>query len=388
MPSTLTLPRADGTLDSYTLSGRAPIEAPDGPITSRIGMAAVHVVADPRAPINPTLEVALDWDATLAFRRHVWSLGLAVAEAMDTAQRGMGFEWATARDLIKRTVAESRTVPGAVVASGAGTDQLEAGPRVTIADVEAAYEEQCAWIEGCGGRIILMASRALAACAKSPDDYVKVYGRILGQAREPVIVHWLGEMFDPALAGYWGSHDRDRQVETLLAIVNEYATKIDGVKISLLDQQREIAMRRRFPTGVRMYTGDDFDYPTTIAGDTHGHSDALLGIFDVIAPAASAALHALDRGDRGEFERILAPTLTLSRHVFGAPTRFYKTGVVFAAYLNGHQAHFRMVGGLESARSIAHLGEQFRLMDAAGLLRDPELAAARMRRVLAVAGIE
>jgi hypothetical protein len=351
-------------------------------------MAAVHVVADPRAPINPTLEVALDWDATLAFRRHVWSLGLAVAEAMDTAQRGMGFEWATARDLIKRTVAESRTVPGAVVASGAGTDHLEAGPRVTIADVEAAYEEQCAWIEGCGGRIILMASRALAACAKSPDDYVKVYGRILGQAREPVIVHWLGEMFDPALAGYWGSHDRDRQVETLLAIVNEYAPKIDGVKISLLDQQREIAMRRRFPTGVRMYTGDDFDYPTTIAGDAHGHSDALLGIFDVIAPAASAALHALDRGDRGEFERILAPTLTLSRHVFGAPTRFYKTGVVFAAYLNGHQAHFRMVGGLESARSIAHLGEQFRLMDAAGLLRDPELAAARMRRVLAVAGIE
>jgi hypothetical protein len=388
MPPTLTLPRADGTLGSYTLSGRAPIEAPGGAITSRIGMAAVHVVADPRAPINPTLEVALDWDATLAFRRHVWSLGLAVAEAMDTAQRGMGFEWATARDLIKRTVAESRTVPGAVVASGAGTDHLEAGPRVTIADVEAAYEEQCAWIEGCGGRIILMASRALAACAKSPDDYVKVYGRILGQAREPVIVHWLGEMFDPALAGYWGSHDRDRQVETLLAIVNEYATKIDGVKISLLDQQREIAMRRRFPTGVRMYTGDDFDYPTTIAGDAHGHSDALLGIFDVIAPAASAALHALDRGDRGAFERILAPTLTLSRHVFGAPTRFYKTGVVFAAYLNGHQAHFRMVGGLESARSIAHLGEQFRLMDAAGLLRDPELAAARMRRVLAVAGIE
>jgi len=388
MPPTLTLPRADGTLAFYTLSGRAPIQAPAGPIGSRIGMAAVHLVADPRAPINPTLEVALDWDATLAFRRHVWSLGLAVAEAMDTAQRGMGFEWATARELIKRTVAESKTVPGAVLASGAGTDHLEAGPRVTLADVEAAYEEQCAWIEGCGGRIILMASRALAACAKSPDDYVKVYGRILSQAREPVIVHWLGEMFDPALAGYWGSSDRDRQVETLLAIVNEYAARIDGVKISLLDQAREIAMRRRFPKGVRMYTGDDFDYPTTIVGDAHGYSDALLGIFDVIAPAASAALHALDRGDRAEFERILAPTLTLSRHVFGAPTRFYKTGVVFAAYLNGHQSHFRMVGGLESARSIAHLGEQFRLMDAAGLLRDPELAAARMRRVLAVAGIE
>jgi hypothetical protein len=388
MPPTLTLPRADGTLAAYTLSGRPPVTAPAGPITSRVGMAAVHVVADPRAAINPTLDVALDWDATLRFRHHVWSLGLAVAEAMDTAQRGMGFDWTAARELIKRSVAESKTVPGAVLASGAGTDHLEPGPRVTLADVEAAYEEQCAWIEGCGGRIILMASRALAACAKSPDDYVKVYGRILSQAREPVIVHWLGEMFDPALAGYWGSADRDRQVETLLAIVSEYAAKIDGVKISLLDQPREIAMRRRFPKGVRMYTGDDFDYPTTIGGDAHGHSDALLGIFDVIAPAASAALHALDRGDRAEFERVLAPTLTLSRHVFGAPTRFYKTGVVFAAWLNGHQSHFRMVGGLESARSIVHLAEQFRLMDAAGLLRDPELAAVRMRHALALAGIE
>jgi uncharacterized protein DUF993 len=388
MPPSLKLPRADGTLASYTLSGRPPIESPAGPIHSRVGMAAVHLVADPLAAINPTLEVALDWDATLRFRHHVWSLGLAVAEAMDTAQRGMGFDWAVARELIKRTVAESRTVPGAVLASGAGTDHLEPGPRVTLADVEAAYEEQCAWIEGCGGRLILMASRALAACAKSPDDYVKVYGRILSQAREPVIVHWLGEMFDPALAGYWGSTDRDRQVETLLAIVGEYAAKIDGVKISLLDQAREIAMRRRFPASVRMYTGDDFDYPTTIRGDGQRHSDALLGIFDVIAPAASAALKALDRGDMATYERLLAPTLTLSRHVFGAPTRFYKTGVVFAAYLNGHQSHFRMVGGLESARSIVHLSEQFRLMDAAGLLRDPETAAVRMRRVLAVAGID
>jgi uncharacterized protein DUF993 len=388
MPSTLMLPRADGTLAPFALSGRPPIAVPAGPIRSRVGMAAVHVVADARAAINPTLQVALDWDATLRFRHHIWSLGLAVAEAMDTSQRGMGFDWSSARELIRRSVAESKTVPGAVLASGAGTDHLEPGPRVTLADVEAAYEEQCAWIEGCGGRIILMASRALAGCAKSPDDYVKVYGRILSQAREPVIVHWLGEMFDPALAGYWGSSDRDRQVETLLAIVGEHAARIDGVKISLLDQAREIVMRRRFPPGVRMYTGDDFDYPTTIGGDAHGHSDALLGIFDVIAPAAAAALHALDRGDRAEFERILAPTLTLSRHVFGDPTRFYKTGVVFAAYLNGHQSHFRMVGGLESARSIVHLGEQFRLMDAAGLLRDPEMAATRMRRVLAVAGIE
>jgi hypothetical protein len=388
MRPTLKLPRPDGTLALYTPSGRAPIVGSPGPITSRVGMAAVHVVADPLAAINPTLQVALDWDATLRFRRHVWSLGLAVAEAMDTAQRGMGFDWTAAKELIKRSVAESKTVAGAVLASGAGTDHLEAGPRVTLADVEAAYEEQCAWIEGCGGRIILMASRALAACAKSPDDYVKVYGRILSQAREPVIVHWLGEMFDPALAGYWGSPDRDRQVETLLAIVNEYAGKIDGVKISLLDQAREIAMRKRFPASVRMYTGDDFDYPTTIRGDGQRHSDALLGIFDVIAPAAAAALKALDRGDRASYETILAPTLTLSRHVFGDPTRFYKTGVVFAAYLNGHQSHFRMVGGMESARSIVHLSEQFRLMDAAGLLCNPETAAVRMRAVLAVAGIE
>src|ERR671925_665238 len=337
MPPTLTLPRLDGTLAPYTLSGRLPITAPPGPIQSRIGMAAVHVVADPLARINPTLEVALDWEATLRFRHHVWSLGLAVAEAMDTSQRGMGFEWP--------------------------------------------------WIEGCGGRIILMASRALAACAKSPDDYVKVYGRILSQVREPVIIHWLGEMFDPALAGYWGSHDRDRQTETLLAIVTEYAAKIDGVKISLLDQAREIAMRRRFPPSVRMYTGDDFDYPTTIRGDGQRHSDALLGIFDVIAPAAAAALKALDRGDLATYVRVLAPTLTLSRHVFGDPTRFYKTGVVFAAYLNGHQSHFRMVGGMESARSVVHLSEQFRLMDAAGLLTDPDRAAERMRRVLAVAGV-
>ena len=387
MPPTLTLPRLDGTLAPYTLSGRAPVTAPPGPITSRVGMAAVHVVANPLAHVNPTLDAAVDWDATLRFRHHIWSLGLAVAEAMDTSQRGMGFEWVSAKELIKRSVAEARTVPGAVLASGAGTDHLAPGPRVTIADVEAAYEEQCAWIEGCGGRIILMASRALAACAKSPDDYVKVYGRILSQVREPVIIHWLGEMFDPALAGYWGSHERDRQTETLLAIVNEFAPRIDGVKISLLDQKREIAMRTRFPASVRMYTGDDFDYPTTIRGDGTRHSDALLGIFDVIAPAASAALKALDRGDLDTYEKVLAPTLTLSRHVFGDPTRFYKTGVVFAAYLNGHQSHFRMVGGLESARSIPHLAEQFALMDRAGLLRDPDQAAERMRRVLAVAGV-
>jgi hypothetical protein len=387
MSERLRLPRADGTLEAYTPGPPASFPVSAGPIRSRIGYAAVHVVADPLADIDPTLDVALDWEATLAYRRHVWSLGLAVAEAMDTSQRGMGFSWSTAKELIRRSVAEARTVPGAVLGSGAGTDHLEPGPRVTIADVEAAYEEQCEFIESVGGRIILMASRALAACAKGPDDYVKVYGKLLAQVKEPVIIHWLGDMFDPALAGYWGSRDLDQAAETLLAIVAEHAAKVDGVKISLLDQRREIAMRRRFPRGVRMYSGDDFDYPTTIRGDEHGHSDALLGIFDVIAPAASAALHALDAGDLTAYETILAPTLPLSRHLFGAPTRFYKTGVVFMAYLNGHQSHFRMVGGLESARSVVHVAEIFRLADRAGLLRDPDQATERMRRVLALAGI-
>ena len=384
----LRLPRADGSLRSYVPGRPTTFPVPTGPIRSRIGLAAVHVVADPRTDVSPTLEAALDWDATLAYRRYIWSLGLGVAEAMDTAQRGMGFSWNAAKELIARSIAEARGVPGARLGSGAGTDQLEPGPAITLADVEAAYEEQCAFIEGLGGRLILMASRALAACAKGPEDYAKVYGRILAQAREPVIIHWLGDMFDPALAGYWGSRDMDRATETLLAIVHEHAQKIDGVKISLLDQAREIAMRRRFPPGVRMYTGDDFDYPTTIRGDGERWSDALLGIFDVIAPAASAALQALDAGDVARYDAILAPTLPLSRHIFRDPTRFYKTGVVFMAYLNGHQSHFRMVGGLESARSVVHLAELFVLADRAGLLRDPDLAADRMRRVLALAGVE
>ena len=385
--ATVKLPRADGTITEHRLGPAASFAGSSGPIASRIGFAAVHVVADPLADVNPTLDVALDWDATLAYRRYVWSLGLAVAEAMDTSQRGMGFPWSTARELITRTVAEARSMLGAVVFSGGGTDDLPPSPSTTLSQVEAEYEAQCSFIESVGGRIILMASRALAACARGPEDYAKVYGRILTQVKEPVIIHWLGDMFDPALAGYWGSPDLDQASETLLAIVHEHAARIDGVKISLLDQRREIAMRRRFPAGVRMYTGDDFDYPTTIGGDADGHSDALLGIFDVIAEAASAALRALDRDDRPGFERILAPTLPLSRHLFGAPTRFYKTGVVFMAYLNGHQSHFRMVGGLESARSAVHLAELFVLADRASLFRDPDQAAERMRRVMAVAGV-
>ena len=383
----LLLPHVDGTLGPYVLTRAAQCPAAPEPITSRISYAAVHVVCDPLADNDPTLDVAVDWDATLAYRRYLWSLGLAVAEAMDTAQRGMGLSWEAAKELIRRSVAEARTVPGARLASGAGTDHLEPRPGVTLAEVETAYEEQCAYVEGVGGRIILMASRALAAAARGPEDYAKVYGRILSQVKEPVIIHWLGDMFDPALAGYWGSSDMDRATETCLAILHEHAAKVGGLKISLLDQEREIAMRKRLPKGVRMYTGDDFDSPTTIRGDAQGASDALLGIFDVIAPAAAAALRALDAGDLDRYEAIFAPTLPLARHIFKAPTRFYKTGVVFTAYLNGHQSHFRLVGGFESARSIVHLAELFVLADRAGILRDPDLAADRMRRLLAVAGI-
>jgi hypothetical protein len=393
---TLSLPNADGTLSAHALRGAATWMLPAArPAWNRVAFAAAHVVSDPRAAIDPWLDVAIDWDATLAFRRHLWSLGFAVAEAMDTAQRGMGLDWPNSRELIRRSVAEAAATPGAVVFSGAGTDHLTVGPVFAgnMDDVIAAYEEQCEAIEKIGGRIILMASRALAACARSPDDYAKVYGRVLAQVRQPVLLHWLGDMFDPALAGYWtgrGASDpgHAKAMDVCAGVIAANAAKIDGIKISLLDDTKEIALRRRLPKGVRMYTGDDFNFAALIGGDGGGHSDALLGIFDAIAPAASAALSALAQGDRATFDRILAPTVPLSRHIFAAPTRFYKTGVVFMAWLNGHQSHFTMVGGQESARSLVHLAQVFRLADAAGLLRDPDLATARMRTLLAVHGVE
>jgi len=381
------LPRADGTLAPYTLGPPSDFQPPAAPLRSRVAYAAAHVVCDPLADNNPTLDASVDWETTLAFRRHLWSLGFAVAEAMDTAQRGMGLDWATTRELIRRSIAEARVV-GGQIACGAGTDHLAPAPGIGPEAVEEAYEEQVSFVEGLGGRVILMASRALAACALGPDDYVRVYDRILSQVARPVILHWLGEMFDPQLAGYWGSRDVDAAMEVCLHIIGDHAAKIDGIKISLLDAEREIAMRRRLPPDVKMYTGDDFNYPELILGDDQGHSHALLGIFDAIAPAASAALQALDAQDRDRYEAILAPTVPLSRHIFRAPTYYYKTGVVFLAYLNGHQAHFRMVGGQESARSVVHLAELFVLADRAGLLRDPELAAARMRCFLKLAGIE
>jgi hypothetical protein len=315
----------------------------------------------------------------------LWSLGFSLAEAMDTAQRGMGLDWETTKELISRSVTEARS-RGAEIACGAGTDHLQP-VGATLEDVKAAYGEQCEFVEGEGGRVILMASRALAAVAKTPEDYAEVYGSMLAQVSNPVILHWLGEAFDPALGGYWGHRDLDDAMEVCLSIIGDHAEKVDGIKTSLLDKNREVEMRRRLPQGVKMYTGDDFNYPELIRGDDEGFSHALLGIFDAIAPAAAAALAALDAGDTGRYEEILGPTVPLSRRIFKAPTQYYKTGVVFLAYLNGHQDHFRMVGGLESARSVVHLSELFVLADKANLLLDGERAAQRMRRVLALAGV-
>ncbi len=384
---TIDLPTADGRLVPYKMGApRALPERPTRPF-NRIALSAAHIVADPLSTSEPWLDAAVDWEATIAYRRHLWRLGLGVAEAMDTAQRGTGLDWPTSLELIERSVAAAKEFPGAILFCGAGTDHLPASARPTLEEVIRAYEEQCAAIERVGGRLILMASRALAAVARSPDDYLKVYDRVLAQVRDKVIIHWLGDMFDPALAGYWGHRDDLKAMDVALAMIAANAAKIDGIKISLLDKDKEIIMRRRLPTGVRMYTGDDFNYAELIAGDEQGYSDALLGIFDAIAPAASAALGALAGNDYPSFHDILVPTVSLSRHIFQAPTRFYKTGVVFMAWLNGHQRHFVMIGGQQSARHILHLSELFRLADQAGLLVDPDLAAARMRQTLAVHGL-
>jgi hypothetical protein len=388
----INLPTATGRIETFVLSQpRAYPDKAEGAF-NRVAFAAAHVVADARVAGDPWLDCALDWEQTLRYREYLWDLGLGVAEAMDTAQRGTGLDWPTSLELIRRSVAaarawEAREGRPALIFSGCGTDHLDPAQVRSIDEVIRAYLDQMAAIEAAGGRLIVMASRALARIAKSPADYERVYDRVLSQAREPVIIHWLGEMFDPALAGYWGSADHMAAMETAVSIINAHAGKVDGVKISLLDKDKEIAMRRRLARGVRMYTGDDFNYAELIAGDEAGHSDALLGIFDAIAPAASAALAALAAGDRERFEGILATTVPLSRHIFQAPTRFYKTGVVFMAWLNGLQNHFVMVGGQQSARSLLHLAELFRLADRAGLLRDPDLACRRMGHVLALHGV-
>jgi Protein of unknown function (DUF993) len=396
------LPCPDGSIEDYRLGPPRDWQRPGAPFQTRIGFAAAHVVADPLADNTPGRPAALDWDATLAFRRHLWSYGLGVADAMDTAQRGMGLTWDATAELIRRSAAEADAT-GGLLACGVGTDQLaQANEKsgatrggatrigatgagaATLDAVVHAYEEQLALVEGVGARPILMASRQLAAAAGDADDYAKVYGRLLGQCTRPAILHWLGPMFDPALEGYWGSQDIEAATEAFLDIVRTHAASVDGVKVSLLDADHEVRLRDALPEGVHLYTGDDFHYPELIKSG----SDALLGIFDAIAPAAAAAFAALDAGDEQGYDEAFAATVPLSRHLFATPTYYYKTGICFLAWLCGHQEAFAMVGGLQSARSVAHLVKAFRLADQAGLLPDPDLAASRMRQFLALAGVK
>jgi Protein of unknown function (DUF993) len=380
------LPQSDGSLKALTLKAQ-PI-APQGPLPAfnRVVYAAAHVVIDPLATADPwDASPVVDWDATTAFREHLWRLGFRIAEAMDTAQRGMGVDWPVARELIRRSLRHARTIPGADLACGVGTDQLVPTVDVTIADVEAAYREQFDVVENEGGRVILMASRALVQAARSADDYLALYGRLLRDASQPVVLHWLGEMFDPALRGYWGSTDIATALDTVAGLIHEHAAKVEGIKVSLLDAQWEIALRKRLPPGVKMYTGDDFNYAELIAGDGYSYSHGLLGIFDPIAPVAAVALGELAQGHVDAFRALLDPTVALSREIFRAPTRHYKAGVVFIAWLNGHQKHFSMAGGLQSARGAAHFARVFELADACGVLADPDLALHRMKQYLAVA---
>ncbi|MEU3744053.1 MULTISPECIES: dihydrodipicolinate synthase family protein [Streptomyces] len=377
------LPRTGGGVRAYEPRTEPLALTAGGALASRTVFSAAHVVADPYADTTPESPAAVDWDATLAFRRHLWSHGLGVAEAMDTAQRGMGLDWAGAAELIRRSAAEAKAVGGRI-ACGVGTDQIAVG---TLPEIRAAYEEQLAVVEESGAQAILMASRALAAAASGPEDYLDLYGHLLRQASEPVILHWLGPMFDPALEGYWGSADLDAATETFLDVIAAHPDKVDGIKVSLLDARREVELRRRLPEGVRCYTGDDFHYPELIAGDEQGFSHALLGIFDPLAPLAAEAVRTLDTGDTAGFRETLDPTVELSRHLFRPPTRFYKTGVVLLAWLAGHQEHFTMVGGLHSARSLPHLARAYELADGLGLFPDPVLAESRMRSLLTVYGV-
>ncbi len=379
---TLTLPGPQRSLQRYTT--QPPATWPSGrPPYNRAALAAAHVVADPLADADPWGSPAIDWDATIDYRHYLWSLGLGVAEAMDPAQRGAGLDWPASLELIRRSI--TTAPPGAVLVCGAGTDHLP--PNANIAQVIGAYEAQCESIEKLGGRVALLASRALAACARSPEDYQWVYGKVLAQLRQPALIDWLGAAFDPALAGYWGHETPERAIATCLGVITASPAKVDGIKPGPLEPALEIELRRRLPRGVRMYTGDELNFPDLIAGDDDGYSHALLGGFDPIAPAAAAALACLQRDDLDAYHAVLRPTLPLARHLFRAPTPLYKTGVVFMAYLNGHQSHFTMVGGQQSVRALPHLAELFRLADAAGLLRDPDDACARMARVLAVGGI-
>ncbi|GAA4884421.1 DUF993 family protein [Serinicoccus chungangensis] len=381
---TLALPGADGRWREITLHAPREWQEHPQPYTSRVAFAAAHVVADPYGDNTPGAPARVDWESTLAFRRGLFRYGFGVAEAMDTAQRNMGLDWAAVQELVTRSAAQAAEL-GARIASGAGTDH--APDATSLAAVRDAYLEQVDFVQGTGSQVIVMASRQLAAAAEDEADYRTVLDPVLDRAQEPVILHWLGEMFDPALAGYWGSPDVPGATEAFLRLVHDRADVVDGVKVSLLSAEHEVGLRAALPDGVRLYTGDDFNYPGLIRGDGTHHSDALLGAFAAIAPAASAALAALDRADLDTYDAEMAPTLALSRHIFERPTFHYKTGIAFLSWLTGQQPGFVMVGGLQSARSAVHLATLFELADEARLLPDPDLAARRMRTWLAGAGL-
>jgi hypothetical protein len=401
--TSLILPTSDGGTREYRLQAAPSWARPVTPITSRRAYAAAHVIPEVTADNTPGAPARLDWDATLAYRHELWSYGLGVADAMDTAQRGMGLDWDATQQLIKRTGVEAASVVSAggsatagksvrdLVACGAGTDQLDLAALPSgAAGIEAvlnAYREQAAVVTEAGAKVILMASRALAKVATGADDYLHVYSTLLREADQPVILHWLGTMFDPALAGYWGSSDVSVATETFLSLIREHADKVDGVKVSLLDASHEVALRAVLPEGVRLYTGDDFNYPELIDGDGTRYSDALLGIFAAIYPAASTALQHYDAGDAAGGRAILDSTRELGKHIFSAPTFYYKTGIAFLSWLNGKQPGFQMVGGLHSGRSVVHLARTFELADQAGLLKDPALAAFRMSDYLRINGV-
>jgi hypothetical protein len=379
----ISLPDPSGRFSDYTMVGTPVPETrlPSDP--ARICYAATHVVADPFATSDPIGSVSVDWAKTMAFRHYLHRLGLGIAEAMDTAQRGTGLDWPGALELIRRTRAE---LPEARVANGCGTDHLDPGDATSLADVKRAYLEQLTAIQSLDARVIMMASRALARVAQTPGDYIRIYGEVLAECDHPVILHWLGDMFDPALAGYWGTDSFDDCLETVVQIIEANVAKVDGIKISLLDKDKEVQLRRRLPAGVRMYTGDDFNYAELMEGDAQGYSHALLGIFDPIAPAAAHAVSLLGQGDTAGFRATLDPTVPLARLIFRAPTQYYKTGVVFLAWLNGFQDHFIMLNGAQSARPLPYFTEVFRLADQCGMLRDPDLAANRMTRMLGMYG--
>ena len=383
-PTTLAIPETGGAWRTVELcEPRAWPEHPE-PHRSRVAFAAAHVVADPYGENVPGAPAVIDWDSTLAFRRNLFRYGLGVAEAMDTAQRNMGLDWTAVEELVRRSAAQAEEF-GARIASGAGTDHRD--ELSSVREVVDAYLEQIDFVQGTGSQVIVMASRQLARLAATADDYLRVYDVLLGQVRDPVILHWLGETFDPQLSGYWGSRDVSVATKTFLDLVHAHAGMVDGVKVSLLSAEHEVGLRALLPDGVRLYTGDDFNYPELIRGDGTRHSDALLGAFAAVAPAAAAALTALDAGDLDGYDVEMARTLPLSRHLFAAPTYYYKTGIAFMSWLTGQQPGFTMVGGLQSARSIVHLSRLFALANEARLLPDPDLAAHRLDLWLASAGV-